>query len=189
MTDGGDKSDLLGSFGRISEKKPEKHPFDDKILTDLRNLLKKSRTGAHLLKISDSYGFSPEVGLGPGDSGVLDMGGGMVVSAPGYQKAGGARQALELAAKLRDAEQGILGYRRDRTDLSPSELDAQNHAKNLDIIVDMCKISEELEDEAPEVKAELFRMGYKDIFEAFKSKNGNDTLIKAYERMIEETKK
>lgn len=183
------KTHLHSSFGKSTETGENSHPFGSKILEQSRNLLKKSRTGTHLVNISDSYGFKPDVTPSPEQNGFLYLDGSMNIPVPVAQNTSDPRQALELAARLRDAEQGILGYKRDRDDLPPEELEAQNHAKNLDIIVDLCRISVELENEAPEVKNELFKMGYRHIFEAFKEKSGsNDALLNAYEKMIEETK-
>jgi hypothetical protein len=183
-----DKKGLLGAFDDSAEKSGDftrLHPHAGKILEEIRSVLQKSRTGDHLLKISDTYGIKFTVTPEPGKAGFVAEENTIRVEAPTSQNSALARQVLDLAGSLRDAEQGILGFTRGREDLSPQDQIDLNHAKNLDMIVDMCRISEELETEMPEIKNELFNMGLKPLFQAYKKKATDDEMIEAYKKTID----
>lgn len=191
MSDDDDKDKLLGAFDHSAEKTGDfrkLHPHAGKILEEIRAILQQSRTGEHLLRISDSYGIRLTVTPEPEKAGFIPEENVIAVSVPPEQNIAAARQVLDLTASLRDAEQGILGFTRDREDLSPEDQQDLNHAKNLDMIMDMCKISEELENKAPEVKNELFNMGLRPLFQAYKNKASDDEMVEAYKKTIIDAK-
>lgn len=182
------KTSLLGAFDESLEPEAgDTHPHEKKILKEICAILERSPTGNHLIQLSGAYNIRLRISPGAKESQYFPEKRTIVLTVSKNQNKATARQVLELAGCLRDAEQGILGYDKEEKTMDSQEVSALNHARNLDIIADLCRISEELKSEAPELKNELFAMGYEEIFEAFHNKADQNQLAEIYIKTVQKT--
>lgn len=167
-----DKNALQDSFKNNVDKLTDieyRHPAEQELLVSLRLILKKSATAEHLLHMAEQYkvpfhvikhkdiqGFTPDKKT-------------VILSAPEGTKAASPAFVLEAVAALREIEQEIIGYKRPPPHADPLEFAAMSHAKNLDIIVHMCKTVHELsaDNDASEYIATLKKMGHEGLYEAY----------------------
>jgi hypothetical protein len=159
-----------------------RHPNEQSILPELEKTLLGSQTGKRLLetvkgrkipvrliKGSNIYGFSPE-------------GKAAYVGVPVEKNLADGRMILELAAALRSAEQEILGFANPESSADPLEFAAMHHAKNLDLVIHMCKVAYEVDksNDNNNLQETLEEMGHGGLYDAYVRDFAPDELVDIY---------
>ncbi len=165
---------LSGNFstsGADTSMRGFAHPKEKAVLENAKEILGKTETGARLLDVMNHYKIPIRVMSGreityttPDDSTVYLM------APPAVTKSYDV-VALTLGCGIRDVEQGMVGFKRPDKDLDPVEYAAMTFSKSLDIIVNMCKIADELKEKLGFQKPLdiVYELGHGNIYKAQKA--------------------
>lgn len=159
-----------------------RHPHEDEIRGSLRSVLQKSKTGNHLLQMADKFNIPCHVIKGTETHGFAPEGKMVFLSCPVTQKDAGPALVMEAIAAFRDIEQDMLGYKRQDIKKDPLEFAAMSHAKNLDIIIHMCKVAHELgggDEDSPYVQ-QLEMMGHGGLYDAYARDFASSDMVGTY---------
>lgn len=158
------------------------HPNEEHMLTKAIEILQKSDTGAHLLgvlhekkigvrviKNRNAHGYTPNLQI-------------IYLGAPPDRDEPDAFTVLELGAAIREIEQELVGFTIPDEKEDPLMAASVRHAKYLDIIVYMCRISIELGEKlgTSDYVDTIDKLGHGDILKAYLARAGNEELARAY---------
>jgi hypothetical protein len=179
------KSSLHDKFEEMGEKVNDinyRHPHEGELLKKLEEVLNGTNTGKRLvesiknfeipirlIKGQDLYGFSIE-------------GKAVYVSLPHNKTETSPRLVLELVAALRSAEQDLMGYGDPSDDIEPLEYAAMHHAKNLDLVVHMCRVAYEEKNKTNnnDYIDALEEMGHGGLYDAYSRDFAPNDLVDVY---------
>lgn len=158
-----------------------RHPQEAKIIEEAESLLTQTETGQRLLQVGANFRADIRVLNSPNYHGFVTGEGKVYIIMPAAEQTGKHIQALVLAGCLRDLEQIRSGITRPGIDAEQGKYADKNYEKNLDILVQMCKIVEEMENKnMHEARLSLEDMGLEKLFTAFKNKLSYHGLMDAY---------
>lgn len=158
-----------------------RHPGEAKIAEQAFSLLTAVPTGEALLKIAADKDFQIRVLASPNYHGFTTNSRVIYIIQPAAKLSADYLQALVLAACIRDAEQMDSSLFRPHPDISENDYALMNYGKNLDMIVQMCKIVEEFEGRnILEPLHELRKMGFESLYSAHKNRFDDRGMMAAY---------
>lgn len=158
------------------------HPHEDSILEQTKTLLFKSETGQRLMKIAQEKDVPVRVLGSPNYQAFTSNRPAVTMLMPAAQHTADYHQALILAGALRDAEQILGNFPRPSKEEPPAIYFAVNYDKNLNILMEICKIVEELE--VPEAFAAMRRIGIEDVYQGYKKGAAPDEMLQIYIAMM-----
>lgn len=164
---------------------PLKHPKDDEILRQARDLLVKTKSGQRLIGMADKVGVEIRVCGSPNYQAVATNKPLLYLFLPAAQYNADYHQALQLAGVLRDAEQILGGFPRPSNDEDPAVFFAISYDKNLNLLMEICKIVGEFEAlNMSEATNAMRRLGIEDIYSGYKNNASPEQMLQIYERMM-----
>lgn len=157
------------------------HPKAESILEQCKSLLAKSATGARLLEVAQTCKIEMSVLASPNIQARAYNKPMVHLYLPAAQHTADYHQALTLAGALSDVEQILRGYKRPSLDEGDEVYLSVNYDKNLKLLVEICKIVEELEDnnDADAVKA-LENLDLGKLYVAYKNGDNAAKLMTVY---------
>lgn len=165
---------------------PYRHPDEVKIIEQAHNLLTSSQRGADLFKTVSEQPFELRVLSSPNYQGFTTNNRIIYIVMPGAQTTADYMQALVMAGCLRDVEQMTEKLFHPHPGVDEDVYALMNYGKNLDIIVEMCKIVEEFESKNVfEPLHELRKMGLEPMYSGYKNKMNEQALMATYMDMLE----
>jgi len=167
------------------ETVPLAHPRADEILRQTRDLLVKTTTGKRLLDIADEKNVDIHVMSSPNYQAISTNKPTVYLFMPAAQYTADMHQALQLCGALRDMEQILGGFPRPAHDEDPSVFFAISYDKNLNLLMEICKIVDEFDAiNMPEALASMRRLGIEDIYGGYKNGETPAAMLHIYERMM-----
>ena len=167
------------------EAVPLEHPKAEEIMPQVRDLLVKTPTGKRLLDIADDKNVSIHLIGSPNYQAITTNRPTIYLLMPSAQYTGDMHQALQLGGALRDMEQILGGFPRPSKDEPPEVFFAINYDKNLNLLMEICKIVEEFEElNMPEAVAAMRRIGIEDIYGGYKNNASPDQMLEIYVKMM-----
>ena len=158
-----------------------RHPHEKEIIEQSKDILSSVEAGQRLLKIAQDFDTPIRVLTSPNYRGFITNQGGIYILMPATEKSAKFMQALVLAYALRDVEQIAAGYTHPALHEDKDHYVSANYSKNLDMILEMCKIAEEFQNKnIPEALHVLQRMGLESVYSGYKTGLDNDALMKIY---------
>ena len=160
-----------------------RHPHESEILPQIQAVLEQTATGKRLLQTAETYKIPVRLIKGDTMHGFSPEGRAAYVSLPVDRKTMTPRLVLELSAALRGAEQEIMGYKQPLSaDIDPLEYAALHHAKNLDLVVNMCRVAHEYfqKTEDSTYINLLEEMGHGGLYDAYVRDFASDDLVDVY---------
>jgi hypothetical protein len=165
---------------------PYRHPFEGQIIEQSKALLAETAHGRTLLAITDETDVDIRVLGSPNYQGFITNDGIIYLTMPAAEQSGKILQALILAACLRDVEQIRGGYPHPNPTGDETVFALANYGKNLDMIVEMCKIVEELEKQGrPEALGALRDLGHESVYGGYKNRLEDNALMEVYLSALE----
>ncbi len=158
------------------------HPHEASILEQTKTLLFKSGTGQRLIKIADEKDVVMRVLGSPNYQAFTSNKPMIYMLMPAAQHTADYHQALILAGALRDAEQILGNFPRPSFEEPPEIYFSINYDKNLNVLMEICKIVEELD--VPEALAAMRRIGIEDIYRGYKKGAEPDEMLQIYIAMM-----
>src|SRR5690606_33540294 len=144
-------------------------------------LLGETENGARLLKLAEEQGTQIRVFNSTNYQGFVTNSRIAYIIMPAAEKTGKYLQAIVLAGCLRDAEQIAAGYLHPSLDSKPEIYETVNFGKNLDMVSEMCKIVEELENKGfLEGIAAMERLRLAGVYRAYKNGQRDEILQDTY---------
>lgn len=183
-----DKKGLQGAFGAQRGNAARvglsyDHPNEGGLVEALTATLAESPTGNRLLTMGHDYKVNIRVVKGAGPKGYTTEGKALYLAIPPARKKPRPVDVLNLGAALREIEHEIMGFAVPSPgQADPLEIASLVHAKFLDIIVHMCKISREMvEKKADKAYVDAIEdLGHGDIYRMFLAETGEEGLVEAY---------
>jgi hypothetical protein len=164
------------------------HAHGTKILQEAQDILKKCETGRHLLAVSDEYNIRKAVSVTKNLQGYQQDLRRIFIAAPPNQDHALAPQALDLTGFLRLAEHDIIGMGTLPVGSDIEEREGREHARRLDQIVEMCRLTIELEAKETEVFSalhqEILARSYGSIYDVLIRDHTAEDLLAAYDLLI-----
>ncbi len=163
------------------------HPKAESILEQCKSLLAKSTTGARLLDVVETSKIEIEVIASPNIQARAYNKPMVHLYLPAAQHTADYHQALTLAGALNDIEQIMRGYKRPSIVEGDDVYLPANYDKNLKLLIEICKIVEELEDnnDADAVNA-LENLNLGNLYMAYKSGDNAPELMRVYLKILAE---
>jgi len=159
-----------------------RHPREEQLLTDLKTVLAGTKTGKNLLehaqkKNLDIYLIKHKEIRGSAPEGKI-----IYLFAPAEKQEIEPRMVLELAAGLREAEQTHKDYDAPGPGMDSLEFAVLSHAKNLDIVVHMCRVAFELHQNlnTQDYVDVLEEMGHGGIYDAYVRDFSSEKIVDTY---------
>ncbi|NCC21988.1 MAG: hypothetical protein EOM26_05945 [Alphaproteobacteria bacterium] len=176
---------LSGIFGGTPMSPGEMftHEREEDILASAIAVLKLSETGRHLLgvlkerdvgvriiKNRNAHGYAPSPSI-------------IYLGVPPQLSEADAYTIIEFAAAIREIEQDLMGFTMPEKPDDPLEAAQVRHAKTLDIVAYMCKVSLELEVEIGNASyvGAMERLGLGEALRMYLTQMGDEAAIEAYE--------
>lgn len=159
-----------------------RHPVEKRLLIELKAILSECDTGKHLIEVSNELKLNIYLIKHNRVRGNALGGKILMLSLPENKTKVEPIMVLELAAALREAEQTHLGFEVPGKDTTPLEFAAMNHAKNLDVVVHMCKVAAELS-QSPNKTGyadALEEQGLGGIYDAYVRDFSSDEIVDTY---------
>lgn len=159
-----------------------RHPHEEAIKKSLHEKLEKSKTGHHLLQVTEKFNIPFHIIKGTETHGFAPDGKEVFLSLPAEKTEADPALIMETVAAIRDIEQSMLGYKRQDIKNDPLEFAAMSHAKNLDIIIHMCKVAHELgggDENSPYVQ-QLEMMGHGGLYDAYARDFASGDMVSSY---------
>ncbi|MFK7839145.1 MAG: hypothetical protein AB8B83_02345 [Bdellovibrionales bacterium] len=164
---------------------PLKHSKDQEILRQARDLLVKAPSGKRLLDIADDMDVAIHIISSPNYQAFATNKPTIYLLMPDAQLTADMHQALQLAGALRDMEQILGGYPRPSRQEDDAVFFAINYDKNLNLLMEICKIVEEFEAiNMAEAVTAMRRIGIEDIYGGYKNEASPDEMLQIYIRMM-----
>lgn len=158
-----------------------RHPHEADILEETRELLRQTPTGEKLLGFAAGRSTETRVLCSPNYQGFITGSGLVYITMPAAENSAGYLQALTLAYGLRDVQQIAQGFVRRRRAEDRTAFIQSNYLKNLDIIVEMCKIVSEFGEKGmPEALTDLEGMALGSVYRAYKQGAEGLVLMQVY---------
>lgn len=158
-----------------------RHLHESEIIEQSKDILSSVEAGQRLLKIAQDYDTPIRVLTSPNYRGFITNQGGIYIVMPAAEKSAKYMQALVLAYALRDVEQIAAGYTHPSLKDDKDHYISANYSKNLDMILEMCKIAEEFQNkDIPEALHVLQRMGLESLYSGYRNKLDQAALMDAY---------
>lgn len=158
------------------------HPESEYILAQARSYLSQSETGKRLLRMADQRDIavnilaSKDITRFVPDAGHVYLG---LASdaAPDYR-----HLVLNLGGALREVEHFLVGYAPPDHNTDPVDFAALSFAKELDIIINMCRIAEELHacDALQNILDALEEMGHDEIYQSYKVQQSTGEMLDTF---------
>jgi len=176
---------LQDTFEENSERYTDieyRHPQAEHIEKEIRSLLSEIETGKHLLQHAKNHNLEIYLIRHKEIRGHSPEGKIICLSIPEEKSEIEPRMVLELVAGLREAEQTHLGYTSPRAGMDPLEFAALSHAKNLDIVVHMCRVAFELHKHlnTQDYVDVLEKLGHGGIYDAYVRDFSSDKIVDTY---------
>ncbi|MCK5285280.1 MAG: hypothetical protein KAJ86_06825 [Alphaproteobacteria bacterium] len=163
-----------------------RHPLENKIIEESKALLFETKTGARLLEIAEKQMTQIRVLNSPNYHGFITNERICYIIMPAAEQTAKYLQAIILTGCLRDAEQIASRYIHPTQEAELDIYETVNFGKNLDMVTEMCKMVEELEDKGfPEGLAALSKLGMERVYKGYKNGQDNDTLMNTYIAALE----
>ena len=167
------------------EDVPINHPKADSIISQVRDLLVKTPTGKRLLDIADEKNIDIHLIGSPNYQAIVTNKPTIYLLMPAAQYTGDMHQALQLGGALRDMEQVLGGFPRPAKDEPPEVYFTINYDKNLNLLMEICKIVEEFEDiNMPEAVSAMRRLGIESIYSGYKNEASPEDMLQIYIKMM-----
>jgi len=161
------------------------HPKEDAILEQAYGLIEKTKTGKRLLDLMREKEIPVRV-LGSCNYQAVATNLPMIyLFMPSAQYTADYHQALQLVGAMRDVEQILNAYPRPSHEEPEEVFYAVSHDKNLNLLLEICKMVEELDEQGIEdgVSA-MRRIGIEDVYTGFKNNLSPEALLRVYETMM-----
>ena len=157
------------------------HPYTENIIEECKSLLSITQTGQSLLKTAQHLKPAIRVLNSPNYQSFCSNLRVIHLSMPAEERTAKYLQMLMMAGAIRDMEQIFDGA------MHPHPIDNEDIygeitlGKNLDQVLEMCKIVDELEElNIPEGLHELGKMGLAGFYQVYKTGADEDTLTRVY---------
>lgn len=167
------------------EKVQLEHPKSKTILDQAKNLLVKSKGAKRLLDIADEKDVEIRVLSSPNYQAVTTNKPLIYLFMPAAQFTADYHQALQIVGAMRDMEQILGGFPRPSTEEPPEVFFAISYDKNLNLLMEICKIVDEYEAlNIPEALSALRRIGIEDIYSGYKNNANPTEMLDIYVKMM-----
>ena len=170
----------------LTKLKPAKHiayrhPLEDSIIEQSRALLSTTATGQKLIQATIEKGVEVRVLNSPSRHSYTTNTPVVYLVMPSVKRTADYLQAIVLAGGLRDAEQVLKEYYHPHPVHDEDRFFELNYSKNLDIVVEMCKIVKEYEDQnIQDALNELRKIGLESVYSGYKNGLSSEALMTVY---------
>lgn len=155
------------------------HPQEDQILSQALDIMKRSETAAGLIGKEQSI----RVMTGPISQGFTPDGKRIYLRVPAMQNVAQIEQALDLAATLYECQILQKDGVPQKNQLETDDVLRGLHERNVRIIVKIFDIAQELDDSGYHATAELRKMGFSKMLNAWKTSNSIEECANIYWNM------
>lgn len=163
------------------------HPYSTDIIEGSKSLLKLTTHGVKLVALLEEKKAGVQVISSPNYEGFCSNMRTIYMLMPAEERTAKYLQALILAGAIRDMEQVNGGYMHPHPTENADVFGDTCLGKNLDMIIEMCKIVDELEAQnIPEGLHDFSKLGFGPIYQAYKAGQDEDGLMKLYLSVLEE---
>jgi hypothetical protein len=159
------------------------HPEERNILVTAIDILKQSSTGAHLLGILNEKDIGVRVIKHRNAHGYTPSEKMIFLGAPPTLKEADSFVVIEFAAGIREVEQELVGFTLPPEGADPLEIASVRHAKTLDIVAYMCRVSIELAVETGSTAyiETMKSLGYDEALRMYVAQADDKKVTKAYD--------
>lgn len=179
------RADLMDREHQDRRNLRYQHPHEATILDENRAILEKSETGARLLEVADHYGAKIRIITGIGHRAFAPSAAEAFIVVPYYVERYSPYQLLDLAGVLREVELQLLEEKRPAVTADPDDYTTLNCARNLDVLLYMCKMVEELDAAGyPEILQAFRKSGFEAIYSGYKNQTPLEDLFRVYSELM-----
>lgn len=178
------------SFLAAPKPKPARgftHPYAEQIIERTKTLLSHTARGQELLNLLEKMKPNVKIISSPNYQGFCANTRSIYMFMPAEEQTAKYLQAIMMAGCIRDMEQILDGCTHPHPTKNEEVYGDVNLAKNLDMIIEMCKIVEELEDlNIAEGLHDFSKMGFGGVYHAYKTGSNDDALLDVYLTALKE---
>ena len=168
------------------EDVPLVHPKEEKILEQTRGLIEKTRTGKRLLDMMDENDVRVRVLGSCNYQAVATNKPEIFLFMPSAQYTADYHQALQLVGAMRDVEQILCAYPRPSWEEPEEVFFAVSYDKNLNLLCEICKMVEELDEQGiEEGTSAMRRIGIQAVYRGYKNGASPQEMLDIYIAMME----
>ncbi len=154
------------------------HPHAAEVLAQNLDVLRQSPTGQALMTASQERKDKVVIMSGVEHSVFSPCAGKVYVIVPQNIETYSPYQLIDIAGALKDLDLRAQGYARSLPEDDEAGRWGGNAAYNLEIVIELCKITEELVNAGfKEVEEKFRRDGYEDFYSAYKNKADKDIIM------------
>lgn len=159
------------------------HPDNASILSQARHYLKSSPTGARLLQLADQRDITVRILANKDVTRFVPDAGHVYLGVAGDTEPDYRHLTLNLGGALREAEHFLVGYAPpDPKNSDPTDFAALSFAKELDIIINMCRVAEDIHANGilENVLDALGEMGHGEIYQSYKEQQSTGEMLDTF---------
>ena len=158
------------------------HPDNAAILSQARNYLAQSITGKRLLQLADYRGIETRILANKDTTRFVPDAGHAYLGLSANEDPDYRHITLNLGGALREAEHFLVGYAPPDQNYNPVDFAALSFAKELDIIINICRIAEEIRDSDAllNILDALEEMGHGGIYQSYKEQQSTGEMLDSF---------
>jgi hypothetical protein len=179
-------ADLMGRTYDVMQPLRYKHIHSKSIVQENAAIIRRSALGAEMLDFAASKGIQIEPLAGITRKPSWTDGRKAFLTVPIDVSGSSPYQIIDLAAVLREAELFYFPPLEEEAGVPPPNWEEQNHGRNLDILLTLCRIVEELEGAGYSLALEKLRgMGLERLYTGYKNGLPLEQLMDIYAEIYE----
>lgn len=158
------------------------HPYGEKIIEEIKEVLRESETGRKLISVHTHHNIPVQVIKGVGASGFNPQAKIIYLQISGKVKKASPTMVLQVIKGLREADQEMLGFTAPDPAKDIMEYATVMHSKALDAIIYICKVVKELTNSSyySVLLDEIDKLGHIKVYKAYERDASKEELFKAY---------
>lgn len=178
---GGMKS-AFGDKGTNVNSLSYSHPYAEKIVEEIKQILRESETGKKLISVHTHHNIPIQVIKGNGASGFNPQARIVYLQVSGKATQSTPAMVLQLIKGLREADQELIGFTAPDPAKDIMEYATVMHSKALDALIYMCRVIKELTNSShfSVLLDELKNLGHINLYKAYIADASKEDLFKAY---------
>jgi hypothetical protein len=158
------------------------HPENEHILSQARSYLAQSGTGKRLLQLADQRDITIQILANKDITRFVPDAGHVYLGLASDAEPDYRHIVLNLGGALREAEHFLVGYAPPDHNTDPVDFAALSFAKELDIIINICRIAEELHESGAQQNMldALEEMGHSEIYQSYKAQQSTGEMLDTF---------